>query len=148
MLVYKCLSSYFTVDCGLSKWTKWTTCDKMCGGGTVKRNRTIIKKQNEAGKPCNETEQARPCNPQPCKQLITPQPITPQDCELSDYGDWTDCDKACGGGKKKRYRIIINQPTGDGKPCNGTEQVLSCNTQHCPFLRKYVFLLKLVNNTQ
>ena len=87
----------------------------------------MIREQQGDGKPCNETEEVHPCNTQSCT-----------DCELSDFGYWTDCDKPCGGGKKKRYRTIINQPSVDGKPCKETEQVLQCNTQKCitPFLLK------------
>jgi hypothetical protein len=70
MLVYKCLSSYFTVDCRLSDWTEWTKCDKSCGGGTEKRSRIIIREQQGDGKPCNETEQAHPCNTLPCKYVF------------------------------------------------------------------------------
>ena len=123
------------MDCVLSNWTEWTKCDKSCGGGTEKRSRTLIRKQQGGGKQCTETEQAHPCNPQSCP-----------DCELSDYGDWTDCDKSCGGGKQKRYRTIISEPQGDGKPCSETEQVLTCNARRCPFLLKYAFILKLINN--
>ena len=128
-LAYKCLLSYFTVNCVLSNWTEWTKCDKSCAGGTEKRSRTIITAQQAYGKPCTETEQAHQCNH-----------------ELSDYVDWTDCDKSCEGGKKKRYRTIINQPGEDGKPCDETEQVSSCNTHRCPFQLKYVFMFKLINN--
>ena len=67
---------------------------------------------------------------------------------LSNWTEWTKCDQICRGRTEERSVTIIREQQGDGKSCNETEEAHPCNTQPCPFLLKYVFLLKLVNNTQ
>ncbi|CAG2196063.1 Tenascin-R,Ryncolin-2,Ficolin-3,Veficolin-1,Ryncolin-1,Fibrinogen C domain-containing protein 1-A,Fibrinogen C domain-containing protein 1,Fibrinogen C domain-containing protein 1-B,Fibroleukin,Ficolin-2,Tenascin,Ficolin-1,Fibrinogen-like protein A,Ryncolin-3,Angiopoietin-related protein 7,Angiopoietin-4,Ryncolin-4 [Mytilus edulis] len=45
-----------------------------------------------------------------------------QDCKLSDWTTWSICSKSCGmGGEQKRYRHIVIQQRGNGKPCQGNK---------------------------
>ena len=59
---------------------------------------------------------------------------------LFRWGQWTDCNKSCGGGKRRRSRRCI-QKKGDKKGCfNGgprgdvrfREMVEECNVIQCP----------------
>jgi hypothetical protein len=83
-----------------------------CGTCEVKRDVTIDKKGN--GKDCPSLTSIYntfiPCD---------------RNCEV---GEWSSCDKPCGGGKRTR-KIIIDK-TGSGNSCPVLEE--NCNTHDCP----------------
>ena len=55
------------------------------------------------------------------------------DCEWSDFGEWSECSKSCGGGEKTSNRSIIKLPLYGGIECEGKDtQIESCNDQPCP----------------
>ena len=55
-------------------------------------------------------------------------------CVIIDFGNWSDCDKTCGEGKRKRNITIVEDPPANGTACGKLErvQVESCNKQRCP----------------
>ena len=58
----------------------------------------------------------------------------PQDCELSDWSDWTTCSASCGGGETTRERKVITEPLNGGKTCGSDEplkEIKGCNEQVC-----------------
>ncbi|XP_022800516.1 uncharacterized protein LOC111338320 isoform X2 [Stylophora pistillata] len=59
-----------------------------------------------------------------------------QDGGYSDWSDWGNCDRTCGGGAQVRTRICNNPlPSGDGKMCHALGpaiQVRRCNRRGCP----------------
>ena len=55
------------------------------------------------------------------------------DCIWSEFGNWSECSKTCGGGERFSTRTIIQQTVQEGKECKGEEkQVESCNEDPCP----------------
>jgi hypothetical protein len=62
------------------------------------------------------------CNENPC----------PQDCDVSNWGNWNGCNKTCGHGRETRSRQVTKEPKYGGKQCPGLEDTKSCNTHHCP----------------
>ena len=55
------------------------------------------------------------------------------DCEWSDFGEWSECSKSCGGGEKTSNRSVVKSALYGGKECEGKEiQIGSCNDQPCP----------------
>ena len=59
---------------------------------------------------------------------------------LSQWGNWTKCDKECGGGYIRRHRRCDNPPPKNGgKFCIGllTEQI-ECNVHFCPGKSNYI----------
>ena len=55
------------------------------------------------------------------------------DCEWDMFGNWSQCDKICGGGSKFRTRDIKVATDCGGQTCEGnTQEQQSCNTQPCP----------------
>jgi hypothetical protein len=61
------------VDCKVSTWSSWTSCDKVCGYGVSFRNRTIYNKAARGGKACPaQVRQEHDCNKQQCVGTGTP----------------------------------------------------------------------------
>ena len=55
------------------------------------------------------------------------------DCEWNEFGDWSLCDKDCGGGKHFRTRDVKISAACKGKKCEGAfKEVQYCNNQACP----------------
>ena len=51
------------VDCQWNDFSKWSECDKTCGGGFQFRERSIKLLARRGGKPCSgETREKRKCN--------------------------------------------------------------------------------------
>lgn len=113
------------VDCKVSQWSQWSNCDKDCGLGKQKRNRTIINKQFRNGLSCPLLEDTRNCSIKPC----------PQDCVLSDWSEWSPCiGNTCGiinGGNQTRNRNIIRNKIGEGTCTDILEESRKCNTEQC-----------------
>ena len=55
------------------------------------------------------------------------------DGSWSDWGAWSNCDKICGGGTMRRFKMCNNPaPQGGGKNCEGMGlESQACNTQPC-----------------
>lgn len=53
---------------------------------------------------------------------------------LGQWGDWSDCDKTCGLGKRSRERPCDNpKPQYGGRPCNDSEkrEFRYCREKRC-----------------
>jgi hypothetical protein len=102
------------IDC-VQEWSEWTACDKNCGGGQRYRNNSITKAASNGGRGCDDTmAEVEPCNTDACGD--EPQPIP---CAMSEWTDWSDCDKC--GGQKRRNRHITQMPRNKGPPCEDPE---------------------------
>ena len=54
------------------------------------------------------------------------------DCKWDDYGEWSSCDKACGGGKQTRTRTKRREKAQNGDECTGpATETRDCNTAAC-----------------
>lgn len=56
----------------------------------------------------------------------------PADCVMTDWSDWSSCSSSCGGGQKKRARVIKSQPMYGGKQCPFATQTAYCSQYPCP----------------
>ncbi|XP_078373834.1 coadhesin-like [Oculina patagonica] len=66
--------------------------------------------------------------------IENPGPQTPDvDGNYTNWSQWTECSKTCGGGEKTRERSCSNpEPKGNGRPCVGEpEESVRCNEQEC-----------------
>lgn len=108
-------------------WALWGTCSVTCGGGVKKRYRTCLL---ESGK-CNNTMQETDCNVQICQI----------DGMWGTWGNFSDCDKSCGHGKRIRTRSCDSpSPRYGGKECAGgisVDYINGCNPYPCPINGKW-----------
>jgi len=100
------------VPCIFTDWTEWTPCGVTCIPFNSPSN--AIYKQYRAryrisgGSGSNECppyqNQDKPCeNLKPCEVL----------CQVSDWGNWSDCSSKYGWGEQTRTRTVTQTPTGD-----------------------------------
>lgn len=54
------------VDCQVSAWGPWTSCDADCGPGTMSRTRTIQTQPQNGGRHCPSLQQRRGCQVSNC----------------------------------------------------------------------------------
>ncbi|XP_076821043.1 SCO-spondin-like [Clavelina lepadiformis] len=97
------------VNCRLSDWSMWSSCDRECGLGTRTRNRTIDVVGSCGGTACEDlAEQSESCNQRCC----------PVDCQVSPWTPWSNCSTQCGpSGTSTRERFIQVQSSCEGLSC-------------------------------
>ena len=68
------------------------------------------------------------------KKCFLPSAAAPQNGNWGPWSTWSACSKACGGGKRARYRFCNNPfPAHGGKECSGIRTLKEdCNTESCP----------------
>ncbi|CAE7251463.1 SSPO [Symbiodinium natans] len=79
------------VDCQLSDWTAWSSCQPHCLG-EQNRSRKILSQPRFGGALCGDLAEQRKC-----ANLC-------MDCVLSGWEEWGDCSASCGGGRRQRLR--------------------------------------------
>jgi hypothetical protein len=122
-IVRECKLSNCPINCKpAGAWPNWSKCSKECGGGKKTRTRrAIIAKFGGKGCAAKELQQSANCNTAPCAV----------DCQVTAYGGWGMCSKACGGGSRKRFRTMSVKPANGGKKCPSFSQTDVCNSKAC-----------------
>ncbi|CEM02051.1 unnamed protein product [Vitrella brassicaformis CCMP3155] len=117
-------------ECEYGAWGQWSECSATCRSdadmGTQRRSRSIeVYAEDTDGEPLPASECLDTTQPRTCPDL----PNCP--CELSDWGDWSEClspwGDDCGPGKQKRSRTIER----DGADCAHLSEERNCNLKTC-----------------
>ncbi|XP_064410428.1 complement component C6 isoform X2 [Latimeria chalumnae] len=102
-----------TCYCEHYPWNLWSSCSKTCNYGTQSRYRKIVfddyYRENFCDKLCTKKEH-RPCNQEAC----------PINCQLGDFGPWSECDPCVH--KQFRSRSLLRPSQFGGQDC--TEQLV------------------------
>ena len=109
-------------DCQVGSWTNWSDCSVSCGQGSKTRTRPVVITPQSGGLPCQELTQTVACENKPC----------PQDCEVTDWTEFSQCTASCDGGTQYRLRFIKSPPIGDGGLCPSLIETRACNIDPCP----------------
>ena len=81
-----------------SPWGDYNSCTKNCNSGTKRRTRRCQNPHNGADCPGDDKEE-EVCNTQPC----------PVDGGWGPWGEYTACDRNCGGETKSRTRLCMTE---------------------------------------
>ncbi len=124
----QCNDQACPVDGSWGDWSQWGECSKPCGSGVKERSR-IYNPAQYGGVELEDRDKVLEiitCNEQAC----------PMVGYLTEWGEWSECDKECGGGMKERRRTYMPAENGgidlslDER--NKIKETTECNTQLCP----------------
>ena len=112
-------------DCEVSVWSDFSDCTAPCNGGNHSRTRVVTQEPAFKGKQCPELYQKTMCNTQHCGM----------DCIVTDFTEWSNCSKVCGGGIMTREREIfqdlLNGTLYGKEECPNLLEEKKCNEQIC-----------------
>lgn len=109
------------VNCAVSPWLGWSTCDMTCGNGKMTNTRMVLTQAENGGVACPSLTDVKVCQQGPC----------PVHCEVSPWSEWTKCSKSCGTGHRIRIRAIMQHPESGGYVCPSLRDSSTCNTKTC-----------------
>jgi Mg-chelatase subunit ChlD len=112
-------------DCEMGCWIPEkcsVECDDTLVGGFQTMVRRVIEPTNgELGLKCPAQTMEMKCGQRKC----------PVNCEVDDWGDWSECTRECGGGGQTRTRAVSVHPANGGEGCEPLTDVQSCNSHSC-----------------
>ena len=119
------------INGGYSSWTSFTVCTKLCNNGTRQRTRMCNSPPPQyGGRNCSgPDEEVELCNQHPC----------PIDGGFTEWLDYGQCSRTCGGGERIRERSCTKpRPQHGGRNCSVIgpyREAIPCNnTRPCPGL--------------
>ncbi|XP_056401856.1 complement component C6-like [Hyla sarda] len=135
LLLSSILGKASSCFCEHYPWASWSSCSKTCEHGTQSRARNIVYdehyRKNNCDRLCTKYE-SRSCNEQSC----------PINCQLGDFGPWSDCDPCL----KKQFRVrSLERPSqfggqscagqlSESRPCVPTKL---CNIEQADCTKKF-----------
>lgn len=132
-----CFLKICPVDGKFSEWTKFSDCDKPCGGGKQVRTRQCNNPPAVfGGKPCEgASREEQECNTHVCPPIHG---------GFSAWSEYSSCSVTCGKGTWTRTRSCTNPaPSNGGKQCEGpASETTECDKGACPTPPKPVEVAK------
>jgi len=113
-------------SCQFSEWEDWSTCTKTCDRGQMYRQRWVTNLNRVTDCPLTELSETTECGVEPC--FISGE----NDCQVSQWGDWSACSSECGPGHQVRTRSVAKDRVDNGRPCvESLQEVTSCESDAC-----------------
>jgi hypothetical protein len=122
-----CNTQQCKVDCIMSTpgdLSQWSGCSVTCGSGTRMAALKVLQYASGGGMSCSASVVYETCTAAVA--------ACPSDCQVSNFGAWSSCDKTCDGGKSTRTRSVISDMADGGVACPTLDQERDCNTALCP----------------
>ncbi|XP_060858413.1 spondin-1 isoform X4 [Metopolophium dirhodum] len=137
--------------CDTGPWSDWDECSVTCGKGYSNRYRQY-KNPEDAHKPhCSKRSmtQRKGCYVLPSCAIESEETdtIDPK-CDVTAFGQWSDCSAECGPGVTARFRTILNEEVTP-KYCLGRmflQQTIPCESKPCQDERDNVDLGIICSN--
>ncbi|CAE8586351.1 unnamed protein product, partial [Polarella glacialis] len=110
-------------DCMMGYWSEWSGCGTLGEFHEQRtRHRQILQSPEGDGQDCEKVLMETGACPSK----------GPEDCELSMWAEWSQCDKTCHGGQKYRKRKLLH-PNVRGGHCHDSalSETGPCNTEPC-----------------
>ncbi|XP_052761308.1 SCO-spondin-like [Mya arenaria] len=113
-----------TVEGSWTVWSDWSTCSRTCEGGDQQRMRTCSDPLPVCGGVACPGENVEYAD---CNGNVSC-------CDVTSYGDWSECSVTCGEGERLRTREYVipaddgvcDKPLVEAEPCNGLQCNLLC----------------------
>lgn len=117
-------------ECKYTPWSEWGKCDALCGQtGNQTRKQMLIGDDRSKSNPLCQREnvETKPCTGDPCP-CVKGYNCT---CDLTEWTEWSDCSKSCGGGDRQRTRQYRTDSVAN---CTKKDLVDTqpCNVECCP----------------
>ncbi|VVC28842.1 Hypothetical protein CINCED_3A000467 [Cinara cedri] len=97
--------------CDTSPWSDWDECSATCGRGYSNRHRQFVNPEDTYKLHCNKNlTQRKGCFVLPSCSIEPKEPdnIDPK-CDVTAFGQWSECSRSCGPGVMARFRTILNE---------------------------------------
>jgi len=109
-------------NCRVSQWALWSHCSRTCSAGFQARTRVVKSEAKFGGKKCPKLTMTQACNNGPC----------PVHCDVSPFGEWSECTLSCGTGSQTRSRTVVSTAKNGGYVCPFLSESRLCRTRACP----------------
>eukprot|EP00927_Polykrikos_kofoidii_P071174 TRINITY_DN67482_c0_g1_i1.p1 TRINITY_DN67482_c0_g1~~TRINITY_DN67482_c0_g1_i1.p1 ORF type:complete len:1818 (-),score=190.99 TRINITY_DN67482_c0_g1_i1:76-5529(-) len=108
------------VDGQWEAWSVWSSCSATCGSSLKSRHRRMLRSPSACGRPVSGLmDEFELCTDLPSCSLR-------RDCQVSEWGEWSNCDSKCFG-VRSRSRTVVQIPSLGGKQCDFEMSILqSC----------------------
>ena len=138
-------------DCEVTEWSPWSACSTGYGPWVKSRSREVIsvKYQGVVGNPAKECDNNIPPGsfgidltgsqhwymqgcpyPGDWDGVINHSKYPPVDCQVSEWGDWSECPNVCSG-THSRTRTILTHRVGEGLDCPNLVESKPCQEPSC-----------------
>jgi hypothetical protein len=107
-----CNTLLCVIDCSLSNWAGWSTCDPLTG--TQDNRRSVLVQPLNGGAKCPPLTETQDCA---------------VDCAVDEYSDWSACDAAIG--MQTRTRAVTVPARNGGAICPDLSEFKECGNAEC-----------------